>query len=53
MYLSIISSLEMQIRPIKTKVYYKPAYFVWKEISHKPLKVAAAETFFPKCVYRW
>ena len=22
-------------------------YFVWKETSHKPLKVATAETFFP------
>ena len=28
------------------KVYYKLFYSVWKEMSHKPLKVAAAKKYF-------
>ena len=37
----------MQKRLIQTKVYYKLSYSVWKETSHKPLKVAAAKKYFP------
>ena len=33
-------------RFIQTKVYYKLFYSVWKETSHKPLKVGAAKKFF-------
>ena len=38
--------LEMQKRLEQTKVYHTFSYFVWKETSHKPLKVAAAITIF-------
>ena len=41
------SSREKQTRVIKTKVYYKLFYSVWKETSHKSLKVAAAKKSFP------
>ena len=34
-------------RLIQSKVYYKLFYFVSKEASHKPLKVAAAKKSFP------
>ena len=37
----------MQKRLVQTKVYYKLSYSVWKETSHKPLKVAAAKKYFP------
>ena len=37
----------MQKRLILTKVYYKLFYSVWKETSHKPLKVAAGNKSFP------
>ena len=30
----------------QTKVYHAFSCFVWKETNHKPLKVAAAKTFF-------
>ena len=42
----IFSSLEMQERLIQTKVYYQLFYSVWKEKSHKSLKVAAAKKSF-------
>ena len=42
------SSVEMLRGLIQSKVYYKLFYFIWKEISYKPLKVAAAETSFPR-----
>ena len=43
-YLLVLSSREMQrIRLTQTKVYYKLVHYVWKETSHKPLKVAAAK----------
>ena len=43
----IFSYLEIQKRLIQTKAYYKLSYSFWKETSHKPLTVAAAETSFP------
>ena len=36
----------MQKRLIQTKVSYKLFYSLWKETSHKPLKVAAAKKSF-------
>ena len=39
----VFSSLE---ELMQTKVYFKLFYSVWKETSQKPLKVAAATTFF-------
>ena len=38
--------LEIQKRLEQTKVYHAFSYFVWKETTHKPLKVAAAKTLF-------
>ena len=38
---------EMQKRLQQTKVYHTFSYFVWKETTHKPLKVGAAKTVFP------
>ena len=46
----VFSSQERQRRLIQTKVYYKLFYSVWKQTSHKPLKVAAAKKVFHKCV---
>ena len=43
----VFSSRERQRRLIQTKAYYKIVYSVWKETSHKPLKVTAAKKFFP------
>ena len=43
---SIFSSLEMQRTLIQIKAYCKLFYSVWKEASHKPLKVAAAKNSF-------
>ena len=43
----IFSYLEMQRRLIQTKAYYKLSYSVWKEVSHKSLKVAAAKKSSP------
>ena len=45
--LLILSSLEIQRRLLQFKTYYKLFYSVWKETSHKPLKVAAAKKYFP------
>ena len=42
--------LEMQKRLKQTKVCHAFSYFVWKETTHKPLKVAAAIILF-SCVY--
>ena len=39
--------LEMQRRLEQTKQYYRLCYFVWKETSHKPIKVATAKMSFP------
>ena len=36
----------MQRRLIQTKAYYKLFYSVWKETSHKPLKVAVTIKYF-------
>ena len=36
--------LEMQKRLEQTKVCHAFSYFIWKETTHKPLKVAAAES---------
>ena len=44
----VLFSLEMENRLIQTKVYYK-RYSVWKETSHKPLKVTTAKSSFPVC----
>ena len=38
--------LEMQKRLKQTKVCHTFSYFTWKEITHKPLKVAAAKSLF-------
>ena len=38
--------LEMQKRLKQTKVCHAFSYFVWKETTHKPLKVAAANRLF-------
>ena len=38
--------LEMQKRLKQTKVCHKFSYFVWKETTHKPLKVATANSLF-------
>ena len=43
----VFSSRERQKRPIQIKVYYKLFYSVWKETSHKPLKVTTAKNNFP------
>ena len=37
----------MQRRLEQTKQYYRLCYFVWKETSHKPIKVATAKMSFP------
>ena len=42
----IFLSLEMQKRLEQTKVYHVLSYFVWKEMTHKPLKVVAAKPLF-------
>ena len=42
----IFFSLEILRRLVKTKVYYKLCYSVWKETSHQPWKVAAAKKSF-------
>ena len=38
--------LEMQKRLKQTKVWHALSYFVWKETTHKPLKVAATNSLF-------
>ena len=38
--------LEMQKRLEQTETYHVFSHFVWKETTHKPLKVAAAKTLF-------
>ena len=43
----LFPSQKMQKRLIKTKVYCKLFCSVWKGMSHKPLKVAAAKKSFP------
>ena len=40
------SSREMQRRLIQPKAYYKLFHFIWKETSHKPLKVSPAKKYF-------
>ena len=43
----LLISLEMQKNTLEqTKMYHTFSYFVWKGTTHKPLKVAAAKTFF-------
>ena len=42
----VVLSVEMQKRLQQTKVCYSFSYFVWKETTHKPLKVEAAKTLF-------
>ena len=42
----IFLPLEMQKRLKQTKVCHAFSYFVWKETTHKPLKVAAANSLF-------
>ena len=42
--------LEMQKRIEQTKVYHAFSHFIWKETTHKHLKVAAARTLFPVCM---
>ena len=50
LYLFGLFSLELLRRLVQTKVYYKLRYFVWKETSHKPLKVAAAKNLSRVCI---
>ena len=38
--------LEMQKRLKQTKVCHAFSYFIWKETTHKPLKVTAAKSLF-------
>ena len=38
--------LEMEKWLEQTKVYHSFSYLVWKETTHKPLKVAAVKTLF-------
>ena len=38
--------LEMQRKLKQAKVYHSLFHFVWKETTHKPLKVAAPKTLF-------
>ena len=45
--------LEIQNRLEQTKVYHAFSCFVWKETSHKPLKVAAAINPFLQYVSYW
>ena len=42
----VLLPLEMQRRLKQTKIYHTFSYFVWKETTHKPLKVAAAKSLF-------
>ena len=42
----VFLSLQMQGRLKQTKIYHTFFLFVWKETTHKPLKVAAAKTLF-------
>ena len=42
----VLFPLEMQKRLKQTKVYHAFSHFVWKETTHKPLKVPAARTLF-------
>ena len=47
----VVLPLEMQKRLKQTKVYHMFFHFVWKEKTHKPLKVAAAKPLFSsECV---
>ena len=43
--------LEMQGRLKQTKVYHMFFYFAWKEMTHNPLKVAAAKTLLSSVCY--
>ena len=43
----VFSSRKRQIRLIQIKVYCKFFCSVWKETSHKPLKVTTAKNTFP------
>ena len=43
----VFSSRERQRKLMQNKVYYKLFYSVWKEVSHKPLKVAAVKKSSP------
>ena len=38
--------LGIQRRPEQTKLYHAFSYFVWKETTHNPLKVASAKALF-------
>ena len=38
-----LPSIEMKRRVMRTNVYYRLLYSIWKETTHKPSKVAAAE----------
>ena len=49
-FFSLLTSLEMQKRLKQTLVYDVFIFFVWKETTHNPLKVAAAETLF-SCIF--
>ena len=46
------SFLEMQIKLIKTKVYYKFYYSVWKETTHESTKMIV-KTIFLQCICYW
>ena len=42
----VVLILEMECRLKQVKIYHTYFYFIWKGTTHKPLKVAAAKTFF-------
>ena len=42
----VFSFLEMQIRLTETNLYYKYLCSVWKEMTSKPLKIAASKIIF-------
>ena len=42
----VFFALEMQKRLKQSKIYHKFSHFVWKETTHKPLKVPAPRTLF-------
>ena len=47
-------ALEIQKRLDQTKINHAFSYFVWKEMTHKPLKVAATKNPLLQCVwYYW
>ena len=54
--LQYIFSLRFSEKPKKNRTYQstlKAFYFVCKETTHKPSKVATAKIIFSQCVFYW